>query len=81
MSLVLGVGFNIDEALGSLARPDEHDVEHGSDADSEQQEERVHALALERLYEANPSPVNIGSKLSTHPAPYDCMLASGLQPS
>lgn len=88
------MGFVVLLALGMLATlrtlaksralesaADEHALEYGSAADSEQQEDRVHAMALERLHEANLSPVTSSSKLSTHPDLYDRMLACGLQPN
>lgn len=66
---------------------DDHAVAHGSDASreadeaDEAHEDRAHAMALERIYEANLVPVVQGSRLSTHPDLYDRMLACGVQPS
>jgi Zn-dependent protease with chaperone function len=82
--LALGIFATVRTLAGSRvleSAADEHALEHGGDHDSNQGTERVYAMALERIYEANLSPVNIGSKLSTHPDLYDRMLACGLQPS
>lgn len=82
--LALGIFTTVRTLAASRAlefAADEHALEHGNDSDSEQQEDRVHALALERIHEVNLSPVNLESKLATHPDLYDRMLACGLEPA